>query len=77
MATLRSYVDLDQQKVFVPASSMTDENEYEVRCSICAREGYVDEETYRFVSEAINLGLDNPFRCEICAEEYDDLIYED
>ena len=43
---------------------------------MCARTVFVDEETYRFASDAINSGLDNPFRCEICAEEYDDLAYE-
>jgi hypothetical protein len=43
---------------------------------MCARAVYVDEPTYSFVSEAIESGLDNPFRCEICAEEYDDLAYE-
>ena len=51
-------------------------NEHEVRCGMCARAVDVNEETYRFVSEAIESGLDNPFRCEVCAEEYDDLAYE-
>jgi len=43
---------------------------------MCARSVYVDEETFRFASEAITSGLDNPFRCEICEEEYDDLAQE-
>ncbi len=47
-----------------------------VRCGMCAREVYVDDETYRFGSDAMNSGLDNPFRCEVCIEEYDDLNYE-
>lgn len=55
---------------------MTELDEHEVRCGMCARAVDVNEETYRFVSEAIESGLDNPFRCEICAEEYDDLVYE-
>jgi hypothetical protein len=55
---------------------MTEQNEHEVRCGMCAREIYVDEETFRSASEAIDSGLDSPFRCEICAEEYDDLSYE-
>jgi hypothetical protein len=55
---------------------MTERNEHEVRCGMCAREVYVDDETYRFASRAIESGLDNPFRCEVCAEEYDDLAYE-
>ena len=55
---------------------MTERNEHEVRCAMCARTVYVDEETFDFANEAIESGLDNPFRCEICAEEYDDLVYE-
>ncbi len=76
MTTLRSYIDPDQQTATGPTSFMTERNEHEVRCGMCARAAYVDEETFRFVSEAIESGLDNPFRCEICGEEYDDLAYE-
>jgi len=76
MTTLRSYIDPDQKTATGPTSFMTERNEHEVRCGMCARAVYVDEETYRFVSEAIEAGLDNPFRCEICEEEYDDLAYE-
>jgi hypothetical protein len=76
MATLRSYIDQNQQIPIVPASTMTDENQHEVRCGMCARELYVDDEGYRFYMEAMNSGLDNPYRCEVCNEEYDDLVYE-
>jgi len=76
MTTLRSYIDPDQQKAHGATSFMTERNEHEVRCGMCARAVYVDEENFRFVSEAIESGLDSPFRCEICAEEYDDLAYE-
>ncbi len=76
MTTLRSHVDPGQQTATGPTSFMTERNEHEVRCGMCAREVYVDEETFRFVSEAIDSGLDNPFRCEICAAEYDDFAYE-
>ena len=73
MTTLRSYIDPDQQMATGPTWFMTERNEHEVRCSMCARTTYVDEETFRFVSEAIESGLENPFRCEVCEEEYDDL----
>jgi len=76
MTTLRSYIDPDQQSTSSPTSFMTERNEHEVRCGMCPRAVYVDEETFRFVSEAIASGLDNPFRCEVCEEEYDDLAYE-
>lgn len=76
MTTLRSFLDPDQSKANAPTSLMTAGNVHEVRCGMCARAAEVDDETYRFVSEAINSGLDNPFKCEVCEEEYDDLSYE-
>ena len=76
MTTLRSYIDPDQQTVTGPTSFMTERNEIEVRCGICARPVYVDEETYRLGTDEIRSGLDNPFRCENCEDEYDDPAYE-
>ena len=76
MTTLRSYIDPDQQTATGPTSFMTERNEIEVRCGICARPVYVDEETYRLGSNEIKSGGDNPFRCENCEEEYDDPAYE-
>jgi uncharacterized protein YlaI len=76
MTTLRSYIDPDQQKATGPTSFMTERNAREVRCVMCARTVYVDEETYRFASDALESGFDNPFRCEACSDEYDDLAYE-
>ena len=37
---------------------------------------YVDEDAYRYYSEALISGLDNPFRCEVCSGEYDNLACE-
>lgn len=71
-----TYIDRNHQLPITATSTMTDENQYEVRCGMCARELYVDEESHRLYSEALVSGLDNPFRCEVCSEEYDDLAYE-
>lgn len=76
MTTPRSYTDQDPQTPILATSIMTDDNQHEVRCGMCAREIYVDEDAYRYYSEALLSGLDNPFRCEVCSEEYDDLAYE-
>jgi hypothetical protein len=76
MTILQSQFDPNTQIATGPTSFMTEQNEHEVRCGMCARAVYVNEETYRFASEAMESGLDNPFRCEVCAEEYDDLAYE-
>jgi hypothetical protein len=59
-----------------PTVFKTDRNQREVRCGMCGRIIYVDEATFNFVSDAIKSGFDDPFRCEVCKEEYDDLSYE-
>lgn len=59
-----------------PTVFKTERNGHEVRCGMCGKTIYVDEETFSFVSDAINAGFDDPFRCELCNEEYDDLAYE-
>ena len=75
--TLPASISERPQPALIPATStMTDDKQHEVRCGMCARELYVGEDNYRFYSEAIISGLDNPFRCEVCSEEYDDLAYE-
>lgn len=76
MTTLRSYIDPEQHTAIVATPMMTELHDREVRCGMCAKEIYVDEETYRLCSEELRSGLDNPFRCEVCAEEYDDLAFE-
>jgi len=43
---------------------------------MCGRIIYIEDETFNFVSDAIKAGLDDPFRCELCKEEYDDLVYD-
>jgi hypothetical protein len=75
MTILQPYSDPDQQTAMGPTSFMTELNEHEVSCGICARPVYVNEETYRCGSDEIIRGLDNPFRCENCEEDYDELAY--
>ena len=76
MNTFNPYIDQSHQLPIAATSTMTDERQYEVRCGMCARELYVAEDGHRLYSEALISGLDNPFRCEVCSEEYDDLAYE-
>lgn len=71
METLHSYIDQNHQLMpIVATSTMTDENQHEVRCGMCAREIYVDEDGYRVYSDALISGTENKFRCEVCSEEY-------
>lgn len=65
------YIDQNHQLLPIIATSiMTDENQYEVRCGMCAREIYVDEDAHRVYSEALISGMENQFRCEVCSEDY-------
>ena len=68
MTILQSQFDPNRQIAAEPTSFMTVKNEHEVRCGICAREISIDNETYSLGNKAIESGLDNPFRCEVCAE---------
>ena len=58
-----------------PTVFKTERNQHEVHCGMCGRIIYVEEESFDFVSEAIKAGLDEPFHCELCKEEYDNLAY--
>ena len=72
MTTLQPVLNTNTEGANSPTSLITELNEHEVRCGICAREVCVEEEIYRLGSHAMDSGLDNPFRCEVCAEEFDD-----
>jgi len=67
------YIDQSEEKLL---GSGTPVNQHELRCGMCARELYVDDEGYRRYHEATDSGLDNPLRCDNCSDEYDDLAYE-
>lgn len=54
----------------------TDENQYNVNCGICNQSLYVDKQQYESVVRAIEEGLDNPFVCDDCREEYAELEHQ-
>jgi hypothetical protein len=59
-----------------PTAFKTERNQQPVHCGMCGSLIYIDKETFSFVDDAIKAGLDDPFRCERCKEEYDDMAYE-
>jgi hypothetical protein len=69
MSTLRSNIDQNQLHEVSVLPIMTDTNSHEVRCAMCAKELYVDDEGYRRYIEALNAELDSPFLCEMCEDE--------
>jgi len=59
-----------------PTSYETHANRSGVRCGMCGKLFYVDEATAEAVRVAVGAGLDNPFMCKDCRDEYDELAYE-
>ena len=77
MTTTQTYLIPGQKlNTYGPTVFKTERNQHEVRCGMCGRTIYFEEEMFSFVREAIKAGLDDPFRCELCKETYDDLAYE-
>lgn len=66
MIIMTPQIDPTRQIPSGPTSFMTERNEHEVRCSMCARTIYVDDQAYRRADEAEVL-------CEMCAEAYEDV----
>ena len=77
MAKLRSEISPEEGHVNIigPTTFKTAENQQELRCGVCGDLSFVDEETFRRVTRAIEEGLDNPFMCGDCEDEYDDLAH--
>jgi uncharacterized protein YlaI len=48
-------------------------NTNEINCGLCNKIFFSDNSTFQAISRAIEEGLDNPFICDGCRAEYDDL----
>jgi len=77
MEPLRSQLQ-PQELSGLPGPTMfkTERNEHEVRCGMCGRISYVNDDVFEGIRMAVDSGLDYPFSCEICEKEYDELVYE-
>jgi len=51
-------------------------NSYPARCGMCGAEYFVNESVHAAIITAAEAGLDNPFKCAGCEDEYDELAYE-
>lgn len=48
-------------------------NTQAINCSVCNRISYTDNATYERICRSIEEGLDNPFTCESCTLECEEL----
>jgi hypothetical protein len=59
-----------------PTRYKTFVNRFEARCGVCGEQYFVNGSVHAAIVTAAEEGLDNPFRCADCDEEYDELAYE-
>ncbi len=75
-AALRAEIDGDLSENYVSITDYkTNLNHHQINCVDCAKVFYADTATYEGIVRAIEQGLDNPFICEDCRQEYDELAY--
>ena len=76
MQRLRSFYDADRADNFsVPTNYRTGQNQHEVFCGLCGEAFYVDDSIFEQVNREIEATLENPFVCENCLEEYQELAH--
>jgi hypothetical protein len=77
MVRLKSDLNPDEEKGLTegPTRYETPVNRFEAVCGMCGGIYYVDEETSERIGAAIEKGLDNPFICDDCEQEYDELAH--
>ena len=74
---LRSMLNPEEQTNFVdgPTKFKKGVNKSELNCSVCGGTYYVDDVTFSQAMSGMCDGLDNPFCCEDCQSEYEELAH--
>ncbi len=76
MERIRAYYEGDiENKLGSPTKYKTDENQNELFCSICGQKVFVNELIFKDVTKIIEKTSENPFLCESCIDEYEDLAH--
>lgn len=74
---LRSTLNPEEQPdlVVAPTRYRMGPNQSELICGFCNETYYVDDVTFHQAMSAMEEGSDNPFCCDECAEEYEELSH--
>ncbi|HLA11027.1 MAG TPA: hypothetical protein VJ023_10585 [Pyrinomonadaceae bacterium] len=74
---LRSTLNPEEQTNLVegPTRFKKGPNQSELVCGVCHEIYYVDEVTFRQAMLAMEEGIDNPFCCDECEGEYEELSH--
>jgi hypothetical protein len=74
---VRSALNPEEQTNLVegPTKLKKGPNKLELVCGFCHEVYYVDETTFNNAMHAMEEGIDNPFSCEDCEAEYEELSH--
>ena len=73
---LREDIDADHSEGYVSITDyMTDQNKFEIICGSCSKILYADKETSDHIYRSVEQGLDNPYLCDDCQLELEELAY--
>ena len=74
---LRSRLNPEEQRGRIAGATTypTGPNQHELECGFCGATYYVDEATFDKAASAIEKGFDNPFYCDECEAEYEELSH--
>lgn len=77
MHTTHSERDADLFEEPIRVSRLTTvENRFEINCSLCNQVYYTDIDSIAQMNRTVELGLDNPFVCEECTENYEVISHQ-
>ncbi len=77
MERLRTYYDADRAgQAAIPTTFQTGNNKNEIFCSLCGGTVFVNDLIFEDVKRVIENTLENPFMCEDCLTEYDELAHQ-
>ncbi len=77
MSRLRSRLDAEEQRDFIggPTNYKIGPNQSKLLCGFCNGIYYVDDATFQQVMSALAEGGDNPFCCDDCEAEKEELSH--
>lgn len=78
MPRLRSTINPEEQPNFIeaPTRYKIGANQSELTCGVCGGTYYVDDATLERAIVAMEEGLDNPFCCDECETDYEELSHQ-
>ena len=74
MMKIREELDENRAETAMQATrNPTDRNKFDVYCDMCGEVFFVNEMTFEKISDALREGFENPFICDDCREEQEEI----